>query len=208
MGRIYYYYKKKYPKKRSFFYRYRSYANRVRLNYYKAKIDLFFCLFKQKINESSTQWDWYFGTEDLANPSKELILQNKIRDNAEYKLYIPIYNEVKLTGVQIRILPSGQEKSLTNHKLPFIYFTYDNATTAPMNTPMLPNPQSHFVKYYRNINSHWLPIAQTAADIQAEHGIRGRLFIDSEADGQGQTSSQIFYIQMACYFKFRKNKNN
>lgn len=209
----YYTPRKRSSRRRSFFYRYtyknyRAYANRARLNYYKAKINTTFAVFKAQ--DQAQNWYWSIGNTDFTEPVTTFNFQNIIRDNSELKLYMPVFNELKLTAVSFKCVPNAKNASVTGypHGVSLVFQETPGAT-AFYNDPIILSPLATTSRYIRIADRRWLPIAQSAGNINEGRGIPGTIAVRGVAGTQvTQTQSPSWTVYVAYYFTFRKNKNN
>lgn len=195
---------------RSYLYRRnKKYANRVSLNYYKAKINFSFAVFKQNNQTGQAGLGFRIGTLTWQSPGDSLKIADVLRTDPEYQLYIPLYDEVRLLGVSVQTWPSPKNFGLgmtATHVPVGLQFRYDAGTA--YNNPLMLNPMGYAKKYWRNTDLKWSPSELTAGDVANKIAVPGYLTLNVPADDALQNVSPSWNCIMNIYVQFRKNKNN
>lgn len=203
-------------RRRSYFYRYtwkryRKYANRVRLNYYRAKINIHMAVFKSLMPDG-VNWQYVIGGRDFQDADDGHNIYEWLRDSDEYKLYVPLFNEVKLIGISVLAVPAPNCNRTNFQDLisPFISVSYErgSAGTESLNDHLFLKTDGVSRKYWKNGNMKWCNSDQSAADQVAEETVRGTLSIDGQVSDRDLLSSPTWNLEVVCYVAFRKNKNN
>ena len=191
------------------FYKRIKYSNRNYLNYYKARINFSFSVFKLNNDTGSTGVGFRIGTLLWASPGDSLKIADVLRTDVEYQLYIPLFNEVRLLGVSIQAWPSPRNQALgTNcaHVPVGLQFRYDELTS--YNNPLMLNPAGYCKKYWRNNDLKWSPVSLTATEVANNIAVPGYVTLNVPADTTLQNQSPSWNCIMNIYVQFRKNKNN
>ena len=139
-----------YRKRYRYYFR-RKYANSSYLNYYKAKINFSFSVFKLNNDSGSSGVGFRIGTLTWQSPGDSLNIADVLRTDPEYQLYIPIFNEVRLTGISIQAWPSARNQALGTsaaHVPVGLQFRYDQLSA--YNNPLMLNPIAYCKKYWKN----------------------------------------------------------
>jgi hypothetical protein len=207
------YYRRRYRRylRRYLYRKNKKYANRISLNYYKAKINYSFAVFKQNNEGGDKGIGYKMGTLAWGTPGDSLNIADVLRGNADYQNYIPIYDEVRLLGIAIQAFPSPRNVNLTtagvSHVPVGLQYKFDQMTA--YNNPLLLNPIAYSKKFWRNSNRKtWSPISLTSAEIANQVSIPGYLTINAPTDTIVQNASPSWNCMMNIYVQFRKNKNN
>lgn len=212
------YYVRKYYRRRRYrrylrkylYRRNKKYANRVSLNYYKAKINFSFSVFKLNNSGGSSGVGYRIGTLSWESPGDSLNIADVLRGDPAYQLYIPIYDEVRLIGVGVQAWPTARNNNLptgASHVPVGLQYKYDQATA--YNNPLFLNPNDYCKKYWRNLNrKSWSDISLTSADVANKVSVPGYITLNAPADTIIQNSSPSWNCIMNIYVQFRKNKNN
>ena len=214
MGRYYYYrryYRRRYRRylRRYLYKKNKKYANRVSLNYYKAKIQMEFAVYHANNQQGTAGAEWVFGDLDWHNPTDRLILAPLLREDAEYKLYIPIYDSVRLLAVGLQALPTARNQNLNagaSHQP--ITIQYKKDASVGYSSPLILNPQGYSKKYWRNYDLKWSPVALTAAEIANNISLPGQFILNGVTDTTLQNASPSWNLMVTIYLQFKKNKNN
>ena len=187
----------------------KAYANRVSLNYYKAHINFSFSVFKLNNETGQAGLGFRIGTLTWQSPGDSLKIADVLRTDPEYQLYIPIYDEVRLTGVSVQAWPSPRNIALGTgaaHVPVGLQFRYNELTS--YSNPMMLNPAAYAKKYWRNSDKKWSPVSLTAAEVANQIAVPGYLTLNVPADTTLQNQSPSWNCIMNIYVQFRKNKNN
>jgi len=192
------------------FYRRVKYSNRNSLNYYKARINFSFSVFKLN-NDSGTQGVGYrIGTLLWSSPGDSLKIADVLRTDVEYQLYVPLFNEVRLLGISIQAWPSPRNINLgtsgVSHVPVGLQYRYDPGTS--YNNPFMLNPVDYSKIYWKNKDLKWSPSELTTADVANKIAVPGYVTLNVPADTIQQEKSPSWNCIMNIYVQFRKNKNN
>lgn len=192
------------------FYRRVKYSNRNSLNYYKARINFSFSVFKLN-NDSGTQGVGYrIGTLLWSSPGDSLKIADVLRTDVEYQLYVPLFNEVRLLGVSIQAWPSPRNINLgtsgVSHVPVGLQYRFDAGTS--YNNPFMLNPVQYSKIYWKNKDLKWSPSELTTADVANKIAVPGYVTLNVPADSIQQEKSPSWNCIMNIYVQFRKNKNN
>ena len=192
-------------RRRSYFYRYtykkyRSYANRLRLNYYKAKINVPMTVFKAPLPNFEGQYYYVIGDNNQGGGVPRVQLWSELYYSAEYALYKPLFNEVKLLGVALRAVPApcNNQNFAGEVTVPNIQMSYTNGVADVYNDHLFLNVGSRSYKYWKNLNRHWLPSGQTAGDQAAGNTIVGDLIIDGPVNDNDKSESPCWALESSC----------
>ena len=204
-------YSKKYYYRKRFRKYYKSkLSNRSSLNFYKARINFSFSVFKLN-NDSGTQGVGYrIGTLTWSSPGDSLKIADVLRTDVEYQLYVPLFNEVRLLGVSIQAWPSPRNINLGTSGVSYVpiglQYRHDELTS--YNNPLMLNPVSYAKKYWRNSDLKWSPVSLTSAEVANQIAVPGYVTLNVPADSIQQEKSPSWNCIMNIYVQFRKNKNN
>ena len=156
-------YRKYYKRRYKFYKKYKKYSNRSSLNYYKAKINYSFAVFKQNNEAGSSGIGYKMGTLAWSTPGDSLNIADVLRGNADYQNYIPIYDEVRLLGVSIQAWPTARNNNLptgSSHVPVGLQYKFDQMSA--YNNPLFLNPVGYAKKYWPNLNRKtWSPVSLT-----------------------------------------------
>lgn len=215
----YYYYKKYYYRRRGYrrnLYKYfynknKSYANRAGLNYYKAKINVELSVWKKNTAEGNQGEMWVIGQPDWSEfyADGRITIYQLLRNIPEYKLYIPLYDQVMLTGILVQSYPCAKNnagQNMNSHIPISIQFTKDEETN--YSSPLVLNPMAYSKKYFKNITRKWTPTPQSPAQGNVQNVVEGSLVLNAITDNINQTYSPAWNLMINFYLKFKKNKNN
>ena len=178
-----------YRKRYRYYFR-RKYANSSYLNYYKAKINFSFSVFKLNNDSGSSGVGFRIGTLTWQSPGDSLNIADVLRTDPEYQLYIPIFNEVRLTGISIQAWPSPRNQALGTsaaHVPVGLQFRYDQLSS--YNNPLMLNPLAYCKKYWKNSDLKWSPVSLTATEVANKIAVPGYLTLNVPADTTIQNQS-------------------
>ena len=172
------FYRRRYRRylRRYLYRRNKKYANRVSLNYYKAKITFSFSVFKLNNSGGSAGVGYRIGTLSWESPGESLIIADVLRSDVAYQLYIPLYDEVRLLGVSVQAWPTARNNNLSSgsasHVPVGLQYKYDQLTA--YNNPLFLNPVAYSKKYWRNNNRKtWSPVSLTSSEVANQIAVPG-----------------------------------
>lgn len=191
-------------------YRNIKYSNRNSLNYYKARINFSFSVFKLNNDSGSQGVGYRIGTLLWSSPGDSLKIADVLRTDVEYQLYVPLFNEVRLLGVSIQAWPSPRNINLgtsgVSHVPVGLQYRFDAGTS--YNNPFMLNPVQYSKIYWKNKDLKWSPSELTTADVANKIAVPGYVTLNVPADSIQQEKSPSWNCIMNIYVQFRKNKNN
>lgn len=204
------YYRKRYYRKRFRKYYKSKYSNINSLNYYRAKINFAFSVFKLNNDSGSQGVGYRIGTLTWSSPGDSLKIADVLRTDPEYQLYVPLFNEVRLIGVSIQAWPSPRNINLgtagVSHVPVGLQYRFDPGTS--YNNPFMLNPVQYSKIYWKNKDLKFSPSELTSADVANKIAVPGYLTLNVPADSIQQEKSPSWNCIMNIYVQFRKNKNN
>ena len=195
---------------RRYYRRYSPYADRLSLNYYRAKINIPMTVFKAPVPQVEGHYYYVIGDDNQGGGKVRVPLWEEIYYSAEHRLYVPLFNEMKLLGVSLKAVPAPcNNQNFTGEGIvPNIQMSYTNGIVNVYNDHLFLNVMSITYKYFKNLNRHWLPIAQTAGDQAAGETVVGDLIVDGPVNDNDKTESPCWALELVCYIAYRKNRNN
>lgn len=192
------------------YYFHRKLSNNNSLNYYRAKINFSFAVFKLNNDSGSQGVGYRIGTLLWGSPGDSLKIADVLRSDVEYQLYTPIFNEVRLLGVSIQAWPSPRNINLgtagVSHVPVGLQYRFDPGTS--YNNPFMLNPVDYSKIYWKNKDLKWSPSELTTADVANKIAVPGYITLNVPADSIQQEKSPSWNCIMNIYVQFRKNKNN
>ena len=176
----------------------RKMYNRVSLNYMRAKIDFQFSL---EVNDNNNFRYWFHEYGGANREDYNIDVMSGLNDLEEYKLYMQMFNEVKLIGVAVTCVPYNQALQRNSNPVLF-YATYKNSNN--LTTPLILNPQTNTSKYFKNWDRKWVPSNQDQAT--QNQGRDLDFYINTASQSTvNKANSPGWSIRVTAYMQFRKN---
>ena len=185
------------------------YANRLSINYYRAKITMHYSIERATNNT-------YYVLNRGDQQGVQFIIGGELAINDEFLRYTQLFSECMLIGFAVDVRPAlrntigttdaaGAKHTLTTCYVALsTYFKSQHANNAP-NFPL--NYGQNTYKYFKNLNKHWVSTAMSNAD----QTTMGNYIGVHTSDPIPQNLTNEYLPTWDCfvhyYIKFRKNFN-
>ena len=130
-------------------------------------------------------------------------LMDHIMKIPEYKLYINLFNEVKLLGVGIKCVPNSPDLNENVNPIRFaINYKEDGVAIAP--NYIYPTNSGNTYKFFKNFSRRWVPANQTASVMSQGRDLTFNIGTSSVGTGNVARMPR-WNVIFTAYVVFRKN---
>lgn len=177
----------------------RKMYNRLNLNYMKAKI-----LFRLSFMPDNQKKYGFKSQEDgVGIENNNVDIMDYVNKLPDYKMYMAMFNEVKLLGVGITCIPYMPANCENTNPILFAC-TYKEDGISPTPNYIYPSQVSIVKRYFKNFDRKWVPANQSNAVINQGHDMD--FWLASAAQGTGNLNNlPRWTLLVTCYMQFRKN---